>query len=138
MKTKLLGMLTIRKCRLKNMVKMLRKEQRSIQEGFDSQQIRGRKNKQPVLKAEATDFITGITKTVYTQESFFVDDITTATSNNILTWMQSITDESRETLLPLLIPIFESQKSYVLRHLLLWKVLHSIIINAMMRNVFMY
>ena len=57
---------------------MLRKEQRSIQEGFDSQQIRGRKNKQPVLKAEATDFITGITKTVYTQEEIV---IATAESN---------------------------------------------------------
>ena len=43
-------------------------------------------------------------------ESFFVHSITTATSGNILTWMQSITDETRETLLPLLIPIYESQK----------------------------
>ena len=43
-------------------------------------------------------------------ESFFVHGITTATSGNILTWMQSITDETRDTLLPLLIPIYESQK----------------------------
>ena len=42
------------------------------------------------------------------QESFFEDGITTATSESILTWMQSITDESSKTLLPLLIPIFES------------------------------
>ena len=55
-----------------DMVKMLRKEQRSIQEGFDSQQIRGRNNKQLVLKAEVTDFIIGITKTVYTQEKIVI------------------------------------------------------------------
>ena len=55
-----------------DMVKMLRKEQRSIQEGFDSQQIRGRNNRQPVLKAEVTDFITGSTKTVYTQEKIVI------------------------------------------------------------------
>ena len=53
------------------------------------------------------------------RESFFAEDVTTATSNNILMWMQSITNESRETLLPLLIPIFESQKNYELLHLLL-------------------
>ena len=44
------------------------REERSIQESVDSRQIRGRNNKQPVLKAEITDFITGITRTVYTQE----------------------------------------------------------------------
>ena len=55
------------------MVKMLRKEQRSIQEGLESRQIRGRNNKQPVLKAEVTDFITGITKTVYTQYEVIID-----------------------------------------------------------------
>ena len=49
-----------RKVTTDNMVKLLRKEQRLIQEG--------RNNKQPVLKAEVTDFITGITKTVCTQE----------------------------------------------------------------------
>ena len=48
-----------------DMVKMLQKEQRSIQEDFESRQIRGRNNKQPVLKAEVTDFITGITKTIH-------------------------------------------------------------------------
>ena len=47
-----------------DMVKMLRKEQQAIQEGYDLGQIRGRNNKQPVLKVEVTDFITGITKTV--------------------------------------------------------------------------
>ena len=55
-----------------DMVKMLQKEQRSIQESYDSQQIRGRNNKQPVLKAEVTDFITGITKTIYTQEEIVI------------------------------------------------------------------
>ena len=32
----------------------------------------GRNNKQPVLKAEVIDFITGITKTVYTQEEIII------------------------------------------------------------------
>ena len=44
------------------------------------------------------------------QESFFEDGITTATSDIILTWMQSTANESRKALLPLLTPIFESQK----------------------------
>ena len=57
-----------------DMVKMLRKEQRSIQEDFESRQITGRNNKQPILKAEVTDFITGITKTVYTQEEIVMTD----------------------------------------------------------------
>ena len=57
-----------------DMVKMLRKEQRSIQEGVDLRQIRGTNNKQPVLKAEVTDFTTGITKTVYTQEEIVIAD----------------------------------------------------------------
>ena len=51
-----------------SMEKMMIREEHSIQEGMDSRQIRGRNNKQPVLKAEITDFITGITRTVYTQE----------------------------------------------------------------------
>ena len=55
-----------------DMVKMLRKEQRTIQEGYNLRQIRGRNNKQPVLKGEVTDFITGITKTVYTQEEIVI------------------------------------------------------------------
>ena len=46
------------------MEKSLRREQRSIREGRESKQIRGRNNKQPVLKAEITDFVTGITRTV--------------------------------------------------------------------------
>ena len=55
-----------------DMVKMLWKEQRSIQEGFNLQQIRGRNNRQPVLKTEVIDFITGIAKTVYTQEEIAI------------------------------------------------------------------
>ena len=43
-------------------------------------------------------------------ESFYAHDITTKTSNDILTWIQSITNKSRDTLFPLLISIFESQK----------------------------
>ena len=53
-------------------VKILKKEQRSIQEGLESRQIRGRSNKQPVLKVEVTNFIDGITKTVYTQEEIVI------------------------------------------------------------------
>ena len=49
------------------MVKMLKREQRSIQYGVESRQIRGRNNKQPVLKAEITNFITSTTTTVYIQ-----------------------------------------------------------------------
>ena len=67
-----------RKVTSEDMVKMLRKEQKSIQEGFESRQNKGRNNKQPVLKVEVTDFITGITKTVYTQEEIV---ITAAKSN---------------------------------------------------------
>ena len=59
-----------------DMVKMLRKELRSIQEGLEMQQVRGRNNKQPVLKAEATDFITGIITTVYTQEEIVIVAVT--------------------------------------------------------------
>ena len=55
-----------------DMVKILMKEQRTIQEGFESRQISGKNNKQPVLKAEVIDFITGITKTVYTQEEIVI------------------------------------------------------------------
>ena len=62
----------------KDLIKMLRKEQRSIQEGRDSSQIRGRNNKQPVLKAEVTDFITGVVRTIYKQEEIV---IATAESN---------------------------------------------------------
>ena len=61
-----------------DIVRMLQKEQRSIQEGFELRQVRGRNNKRPVLKAEVTDFITGITKTVYTQDKIV---ITAAESN---------------------------------------------------------
>ena len=54
------------------MVMMLRKEQQAIQESYPSQQIKGRNNKQPVLKGEITDSITGITKTVYTLEKIVI------------------------------------------------------------------
>ena len=50
------------------MVKVMIREEHDIQEGIDSRQIRGRNNKQPVVKAEITDFVTGITRTVTTQE----------------------------------------------------------------------
>ena len=51
---------------------MLKREQRSIPEGKESRQIRGRNNKQPVLKAEITNLITSSTTTVYTQEEIAV------------------------------------------------------------------
>ena len=54
------------------LIKMMRKEQQAIQEGKDSRQIRGRNNKQPILKAEVTDFITGTVTTVHTQDELFV------------------------------------------------------------------
>ena len=44
------------------------REERARQEGRDSKQIRGKNNKSPVLKAEVTDFITGTTRIVETQE----------------------------------------------------------------------
>ena len=58
---------------------MLKREQQSIQEGIESKQIRGRNNKQPVLKTEITDLIMGITRTVYMQEEIFI----AATKSNI-------------------------------------------------------
>ena len=62
------------------MEKSLRREQRSIQEGRESKKIRGRNSKQPVLKAKITDFVTGITRTVYMQEEIV---ITAAESNPV-------------------------------------------------------
>lgn len=50
------------------MVKMMIQEERFIQEDVNSRQIWGRNSKQPVLNAEITDFITDITRTLYTQE----------------------------------------------------------------------
>lgn len=47
---------------------MMIQEEHYIQKGADSQQIQDRNNKQPVLKTEITDFVIGITRTVYTQE----------------------------------------------------------------------
>ena len=42
--------------------------------------------------------------------SFYDHNITTVTSSNILTWMQSMIDESRETISPIMISIYEAQK----------------------------
>ena len=50
------------------MAKTMSHEEHSIQEGIDSQQIWIRNSKQLVLKAELTDFVTGITRTMSTQE----------------------------------------------------------------------
>ena len=50
------------------LTKMIIREERSRQEGRDSKQIRGRNIKSPVLKAEVTDFISGISRIVETQE----------------------------------------------------------------------
>ena len=54
------------------MENMLKREQQSIQEGRDSKQIHGRNNKQPVIKVEMTNFITGTIRTMYTQEEIVV------------------------------------------------------------------
>ena len=53
---------------MENMGKIMKWEQWSIQEGVDLRQIIIRNNKQSVLKVEITDFITGLTTTMYTQE----------------------------------------------------------------------
>ena len=65
---------------------MLRQEQQSFQEGMDLRQIRRRNNKQPVLKAEITDFINGVTTTVYTQEEIVV----AATESNLWHQFQTV------------------------------------------------
>ena len=46
---------------------MLVREERARQEGRDSRQIRGRNNKNPVLKVEVTDFIIGSKRIVDNQ-----------------------------------------------------------------------
>ena len=75
-----------------DMIKMLRKEQRSIQEGKDSRQIRGRNNKQPILKAEVTDFITGTVRTVHTQEEI----VTAAAESNLRRQSQTVDTAFRQ------------------------------------------
>ena len=54
------------------MVKMIKQEQRSIQETIELRQIRRRNNKQPVLEEEITNFIPGTTTNVYTQEDIII------------------------------------------------------------------
>ena len=70
----------------KTMKMMMVREQRSIQEGKDLCQIRGRNNKQPVLKAEITDFINGTIKTVYTQEEI----VSAAAESNLRRQSQTV------------------------------------------------
>ena len=81
-----------RKVTTENMVKMLKREQRSIQEGVESRQIRGRNSKQPVLKAEITDFITGTTTTLYTQEEIAI----AAAESNLRRQSQTVGTAFRE------------------------------------------
>ena len=57
-----------RKVTTEQLTKMMFWEERSRQEGRDSKQIRWRNIKSPVLKAEVTDFFTGISRIVETQE----------------------------------------------------------------------
>ena len=40
---------------------------------------------------------------------YFMYDVSSATSTCILTWMNSLTGETREILFPLLIPIYKEQ-----------------------------
>ena len=49
---------------------MMLQEGHYIQESVDSRPIIGRNNRQPVLKVETKDFITSITRLVYTQEEY--------------------------------------------------------------------
>ena len=42
-------------------------------------------------------------------QDYFADGISTASSSNILTWMNSLTDETMATVFPLIIPILEEQ-----------------------------
>ena len=71
---------------------MLRKEQRAIQEGKDSRQISGRNNKQPILKAKVTDFITGTVTTVHTQEKI----VRTAAESNFRRQYQTLETAFRQ------------------------------------------
>ena len=57
-----------RKVTTEQLTKMMICEERSRQEGHDSKQIRGKNIKLAVLKAEVTDFITGISRIMETQE----------------------------------------------------------------------
>ena len=65
---------------------MMKRKQQSIQQGVDSRQIRGRNNKQPVLRAAVNDFITGITTMVYTREKI----VFAATKSNLHQQLQMI------------------------------------------------
>ena len=48
--------------------KMMIQEEQARQEGWESRQLQGRNNKCLVLKPEVTDFVTGITRIIETQE----------------------------------------------------------------------
>ena len=74
------------------MVKMLKREQQSIQESVESKQIRGRNNKQPVVKAEIIDFNTSTTTTVYTQEEIVI----AAAKSNLRRQSQTVVIAFRE------------------------------------------
>ena len=55
---------------------MMIREERARQEGHESRQIRRQNNKYPVLKAEVTAFVTGITRIVETQEEIIAANLT--------------------------------------------------------------
>ena len=57
-----------RKVTTEQLTKMMIREERARQENRDSRQTCGRKTKSIVLKAKVTDFITGITGVIETQE----------------------------------------------------------------------
>ena len=65
---------------------MMIREERSRQEGRDSKQIRGRNIKSSVLKAEVTDFITGTTRIVETQEEI----VAAAAESNLRRQFQTV------------------------------------------------
>ena len=99
-----------RKVTTENMVKMLKREQRSIQEGVELRQIRGRNNQQPVLKAEITDFITGTTTTMYTQEEIVI----AAAESNLRRQSQTVGTAFLDPTQPFLSPLYSMLLVYVM------------------------
>merc|ERR1712086_424934 len=75
------------------LIKMMRKEQRAIQEGKDSRQIRGRNNKQTILKADVTDFVTGTVTTVHTQDKI----VRAAAESNLRRQSQTVNTAFRQS-----------------------------------------
>ena len=93
-----------RNVKTENMVKMMKQDQRSVQEGIDSRQIRGRNNKQPVMKVVSPILSLGITTTVYNQEEIVV----AAAESNLRRQSQTVSTVFRQPAL------FDAFGSYAL------------------------